>query len=389
MSARILTLAVGFSVAGGAPLDAQSLFSSTGLGLPLEAVDARGRALGNFGLGLSGAGLLPSDPAASARIQFPNVMLVAQPIWADASDGAQTNYFRGTRFPLLSAAYPFGGGMVSIHFASVMDQDFRGDRESTLMLGGAPVVATDSFEQDGSVGSMNVGYARMITQETSVGLTVGRYTGAFDRTLVRTVESAAGGSAVQPYISAGSWTYSGYLVTGGVGARLIDIIYLSASATWSSSLNAEASATTEGADGSFHVPLQVRLGASAALTPGLTLSASTARADWSGVADDLSSGSAARATTAFGVGLELTQARLLGRRAPLRLGFRRAGLPFSVGSEDATERIFSGGVGLELNQTGEFVLASMDLALERGRRSAGAFTENFWRGTLSLRLAGL
>jgi hypothetical protein len=121
----------------------------------------------------------------------------------------------------------------------------------------------------------------------------------------------------------------------------------------------------------------------------LTLSASAVRADWSSVTDDLSGGSEARATLALGVGIELTQARLLGREAPLRLGFRRSALPFSLGPDEASERIFSGGFGLALNQTGEFLLASMDLGLERGRRSAGALTENFWRATLSLRVAGL
>ena len=89
------------------------------------------------------------------------------------------------------------------------------------------------------------------------------------------------------------------------------------------------------------------------------------------------------------MGVELAQARLLGREAPLRLGYRRSGLPFALGSEDATERIYSGGFGLALNQSGEFVLASADLGVERGQRSAGALKESFWRATLSLRLAGL
>lgn len=67
MSIRVVTLAVGLSLLGGVPLAAQSLFGSSGLGLPLEAVDARARALGNLGLGLSGGALLPGDPAAAAR----------------------------------------------------------------------------------------------------------------------------------------------------------------------------------------------------------------------------------------------------------------------------------------------------------------------------------
>lgn len=389
MSARTLALAVALSLAGCAPLAAQSLFGSTGLGLPVEAVDGRTRALGNIGLGLSGGALLPSDPAAAARLQLPTGVFVAQPSWADASDGAQTNYFRGTRFPLLAAAYPFFGGMFTVHFASLMDQDFRGDRVSTVTLGGTTVDVRDSFEQNGSISSANVGFARMITEETSVGVTIGRYTGTVDRNLVRTTESGADGSVVQPYLSAGSWAYAGYLVTGGVATRLVDLVNVSASATWSTTLDADASGTTEGGDGAFDMPLQVRVGVSADLAPGLALNASAARADWSSVADDLSGATEAKATTALGVGLELTQARLLGREAPLRLGFRHSDLPFTLGSETATERIFSGGFGLALNQTGEFVLASMDLSLERGRRSAGALKENFWRATLSLRLAGL
>ncbi|MDH3423339.1 MAG: hypothetical protein OEN00_10140, partial [Gemmatimonadota bacterium] len=364
-------------------------FGSSGLGLPLEAVDARARGLGNLGIGLSGGALLPGDPAAAARLRLPSALLVAQPSWSDASDGVETNYFQGTRFPLMAAAYPVAGGIFSIHFASLMDQDFQGERVSSVMLGGVPTVTTDSFEQDGSVSSMNVGFARMLTPQTSVGLTVGRYTGTFERSLIRTVDPGATGNPIQDFVSAGSWTYAGYLVTGGVATRVADLLNLAASATWSTQLDAEASATTQGGDGSFDVPLQLRAGASADLAPGLTLSASAVRADWSAVADDLNDGSNARATTALGVGLELTQARLLGREAPLRLGFRRADLPFSLNSGKASERIFSAGLGLSLNQTGEFVLASADMSLERGRRSAGVFAENFWRATLSLRLAGL
>jgi len=388
VSSRSSILVACLLVVGAGPLSGQSLFGSAGLGLPIDALDGRSRALGNLGLGLSGGALLPSDPAAAGRLRLGTGVLVAQPSWTKASSGGESNYFRGTRFPLLGAAYPVFGGMATIHFTSLMEQDFGGVRETTLTLGGVPVVATDSFEQDGAVSAMNVGFARMITEETSVGVTVGRYTGAVDRIFVRTLDSNAG-SAVQAYVSAGSWSYTGYLVTGGVATRLIDLVNVSASATWSTALDATASGTTAGGDGSFDVPLQLRVGASAALAQGLTISASAARADWSGVADDLNGGTEANPTTAFGVGLELAQARLLGREAPLRLGFRHSGLPFSVGSEDASERIFSGGFGLTLNQTGEVVLALLDLGVEKGRRSADALDENFWRATLSLRLSGI
>jgi hypothetical protein len=372
------------------PVAGQSLFSSSGLGLPLESVDARARALGNLGLGLSGGALLPTDPAAAARLVLPTGVLVAQPVWADASSGGETNYFRSTRFPLVAAGYPLLGGLVSVHFSSLLDQDFTGVREVDYSFGGQQVVATDSYEQNGTVSSMNVGYARMLGEVTSVGVTIGRYTGKVDRTLIRTIAADdATTSNVLPYVSSGSWSYGGFLITAGAATRLVDLVNVSASATWSSNLDADASSTTTSGDGSYDIPLQLRLGASADLAPGLTLSASVARADWSSVQSDLTGSNDARATLAFGAGLELTQARLLGRQAPLRIGFRNADLPFSIGTDKASERIFSGGFGLALNQTGEFLLASVDLAMERGRRSAGPLTENFWRGTLSLRLSGL
>ena len=388
MNMRAPVLATLLAVSA-TPVAGQSLFSSSGLGLPLESIDGRARSLGNLGLGLSGGTLSPTDPAAAARLVLPTGVLVAQPVWADASSGGEKNYFRGTRFPLVAAGYPLIGGMVTIHFSSLLDQDFSGTREVDYLFGGTQVTATDSYEQSGTVSSMNVGYARMLGEVTSVGVTVGRYTGSIDRTLVRTIAADSTTTSVLPYVSAGSWSYGGYLVTAGAATRFIDLVNVSASATWSTKLDAEASSTTTTGDGSYAIPLQLRIGASADLAPGLTLSASAARADWSGVESDLSSGDQARATLAYGVGLELDQARLLGRRAPLRFGYRHSDLPFSIASSDASERIFSGGVGLVLTQTGEVLLASLDLGVERGRRSAGALNENFWRGTLTLKLAGL
>jgi hypothetical protein len=389
MNMRAPILAAMLAVSA-APVAGQSLFNSSGLGLPLESIDGRARALGNVGLGLSGPSLLPTDPAAAARLVLPTGVLVAQPVWADASSGGDTNYFRGTRFPLVAAAYPLLDGVVSLHFSSLLDQDFSGVRDIDYTFGGQQVVARDAYQQSGTVSSMNVGYARMLGEVTSVGVTIGRYTGSVDRTLVRTISADSTTTAsVLPYVSAGSWSYGGYLVTAGAATRLVDLVNVSASVTWSTNLDAEASSSTTTGDGSYDIPLQLRFGASADLAPGLTLSASAARADWSGVQGDLVSGDQARATLAYGAGLELNQARLLGRPAPIRLGYRHSDLPFSIGTSEASERIYSGGLGLVLTQTGEVVLASLDLGFERGRRSAGSLTENFWRGTLSLKLSGL
>ena len=44
-------------------LAGQSLFGSQGLGMPVEPVDARARALGTLGVGLLGPSLSPTDLA--------------------------------------------------------------------------------------------------------------------------------------------------------------------------------------------------------------------------------------------------------------------------------------------------------------------------------------
>ena len=90
----------------------------------------------------------------------------------------------------------------------------------------------------------------------------------------------------------------------------------------------------------------------------------------------------------LGAGLGLAQARFFGRTTPLRVGFRRRGLPFALEGGGAHEQTFSGGFGLALNETNEIVLAALDVGVEKGNRTTGSYREDFWRATLSLRVSG-
>jgi hypothetical protein len=387
MSARTLVLSIGLLVSG-APLSGQSIFGSSGIGLPLEALDGRARALGSFGIGLQGTSLLPSDPAAAASVLLPTGVIVAQPSWVDLTEesGGEHSYFQGTRFPLLGLAYPAFGGTFTVHLASVFDQTFAGERSVDLVLGGTSVTARDRFVQDGSLSSLGAGYARVVGARTAVGLSVGRYSGRVDRSLVRDYGDVTGLGPIEQYVSSGSWRYSGHSITGGVSSDLLRAVRIAASATWSTELDAAATAGTEGGDRAYSMPIQLRVGVSSALSPGLTVSASAVRADWSVTGDDVGGASVVRTVLGVGVGIELSQARLFGREAPLRLGFRRNGIPFSLRG-DGTEQVFSGGFALILNQSNGLVLATTDVAVERGRRTGGTITEDFWRGTVSVRLS--
>ena len=394
MSVRVVDIALCLVLARG-PLEAQSLFNATGAGLPLEALDARTRALGSLGIGLQGASLMPTDPAAAGRLVVAAAVVTGQPTWADYSDSGsgQTGTFQGSRFPLVGIAYPAFSGMVTMHLESFLDQRFEGERGVTVDLLGGTADAVDRFSQEGAVSKASIGFARGLGSRASAGLSYGRYTGSIARQLVREFTGAGGaeilGDVAEDFVSDGFWRYSGHSLTGGAALEIGSIARVAGSFTWSSMLDATASDETAGSDASFHLPLQLRVGASGILAPGLVLTASAARANWSVIEDDLLRPVSAQGVNAFGVGLEFSRSRFLGRTAPLRVGFRRSGLPFPFGTDEAHERVFSGGIGLALNETQGLLLAGADFAIERGLRSSGSVTENFWRVTASLHVSGL
>jgi hypothetical protein len=137
------------------------------------------------------------------------------------------------------------------------------------------------------------------------------------------------------------------------------------------------------------LPIQYRVGASVTLTPALVASGSLLFADWTDTQADLQGAAIAGDQNGYGVGLELSRASFFGKRAPLRVGYRSTGLPFSFDQGGATEKVISGGFGLELSSQGGVVLAGVDLAIERGERRGGTISEKFWRATISLLASGL
>lgn len=372
------------------PLAGQSLFSGAGLGLPTDAVDARARALGNVGIGLWGTGILPSDPAAAAPLAVPTATFTAQPSWVDfgRDDTGEQASFRATRFPLVGIAYPaWGLGNVTFTFGSFLDQRYEATRTGTVELLGGPVAIDDAFTSEGGVSEIRLGLSRMVGQAVAVGFSVGRYNGTSTRRLVRALEGVVAEGNVLDFEAGGRWAYSASSFTGGAAVSIGDVARLAGSFTVSSELQAEASDDTQGADRAFSVPFQLRLGGTGLLAPGLAVTASWASADWSAAAADLSSGTA-QATSSFGIGVELSRARLFGRNAPLRFGYRRTDLPFSLRGGSPTETVWSGGLGLGLSESAAVTLAAVDLAIERGERLEGGISESFWRAAVSLRVAG-
>jgi hypothetical protein len=58
-----------------------------------------------------------------------------------------------------------------------------------------------------------------------------------------------------------------------------------------------------------------------------------------------------------------------------------------MAGDDVMEEVLAGGLALVITQANDVVLATTDVGVERGRRTGGGLTEEFWRATVSLRLA--
>ncbi len=388
---RRIALLVALVATLHAPAAGQSLFNAAGLGMPSDPLDARTRALGGVGVGLPGTFLLGSDPAAAADYLLPSGSLTAQSSWVDfeRSDMTESGTFQGTRFPMLGIAYPTVHSLVvTLGMDSFLDQRYESTSSSTFSLGGDPVEVEDHFVSRGGVSQLRLGVARRLGRSVAVGVSAARYGGSITRRLTRSFIGGVDTTSVSDYQDGGFWSYSGASVTGGASLDLGNLGRVSGSVTWSSALDAAASDDTEGASRSYDVPLQVRLGASAVVAPGLALTAGLTRADWSSLDGGFMDGTSAGPTTSYGFGLELTRARLLGRSAPLRAGYRRTELPFALGSGTPSEKVWAAGLGLNLSQAGDLVRAAVDVALERGDRSDAVLSERFWRATLTVRVAG-
>ena len=369
------------------PLAAQSLIGSQGLGIPLEPLDGRSRALGSVGIGLFGGAVLPTDPARASRITVPSISITIQPSRGAATFGDQSIPIEGTRFPLVAVSYPVGTqGVATFSYGGLLEQNWKAERTLRLAQEQDSIDVADSYESDGSVGAARIGFARVLSGGVSVAATVGFHTGTQVRRFSRTigaVEDAEEESSDQ-FRERGRWEMTG--PTFGLGAMwdFRDFLRVSGSLSWSGDLRANPVGETEGGEARFELPVEFRVGASAMLTPVVAATVGFGRANWSPA--ESGAGAAARgAVTSFGGGLEWSALGLFGRSLPVRVGYRSAGLPFSIDVSQPTESGFAAGVGWNLLETETLIIASFDFSYERGTRATDSISESFSRYTFSFR----
>ncbi|MDX1568529.1 MAG: hypothetical protein R3223_12055, partial [Longimicrobiales bacterium] len=274
--------------------------------------------------------------------------------------------------------------------SGALDQNWEAIRESTFVLGSGEILdVTDRFRSEGGVAALRLGWAQNVTESIGVGLSLGSYLGNLRRSLTRTFRQGdVPADALNPFQQGMEWRLTGPTAVVGATWDPSELVRVAGSVTWSGDLHAEPTGSSGGPEQDLDLPLEYRLGATGSLSPRLSLNVGASYADWSGVTDDLNSGSGVGAVWSYGGGLEWEGPQLLGRTFPLRVGGRHTDYPFRFEGVAPSEDVVAFGLGLNLLGDPDQPVAAFDLSFEIGSRDGGSFSESFTRATFSVRVAG-
>jgi hypothetical protein len=378
-----------FQVAGSGQADAQSALSLHGLGLPVEPMDARARALGGTAIGLSDGEISWVSPGSLFGLPAPAMVAAYQYDRFETTGGVDPAVSGTTaRFPFLFGAFPAGGRVVVFGgFGAFLDQNWRVATADTITFGSEDVPVIDISSSQGGVSRARLGATYLITEGLAVGGAIDLFTGSVDRVQGRVFPGES-----NPACCRTSWNYQGQGFTGGVHWAPSPESGIALSASYGGKLEADPKiANAEPRE--YELPLMIRGGASARVGQNSLLAINGSWDGWSSLEGAEVADPGARDSWSVGGGLEWDGLRVRGNRLPLRLGARTADLPFrwQPGASGATadfadERAITGGAGLLLGAG----TVRGDVSFEKGTRSGGAsdFGESFWRVGFSIRVLG-
>lgn len=361
---------------------AQTPITAVGLGYPVAPIDGRAAGLGGTGIGLVDGTFSLVNPADLTRHGSPGFGLAFSGERLSLEDGSSIDTGR-ERFTVVRAVAPFGPWALAIAFGSEFDQDWSVRFTDTLALeDGTTVPFEEAREHDGGISSIDVSVARRLGS-LSIGLSGQRYTGALRRSFTRSFEeSEDGGPPLGAAGGAQRLTYRAWRLRAGAAVTVADRFMASGVLSLGGDLTVDPDDVDEESV-DVDLPGTVELGASARLTDRWILAASGGWAEWS-VVDEVRDATAHDALWG-GVGVEYRGLRLLGGDFPVRLGGRRAELPFSLGPDPVVETAITGGFGWIFREG----TAALQVGIEIGKRGdleGAGLEESFRRATISFEL---
>lgn len=374
-----LVFLIGIGPALPAVAAAQAPITSLGLGYPVEPVDARAAALGVTGIGLFGGTFSLRSPADLTEHEYPGFGLSFAGESIDIEGGPNLSTNR-QRFTSIRALVPFSEWAASIGFGGAFDQDWTVRFQDTLQLADGRVPFEEAREHDGGISTIDLSLARSLGA-VSLGVSAQRWNGSLRSTFNRRFSAPLDGAPTLGNTGGSQeLAYRGWQFRGGASVRLGDRLLLSGSLGLPGTLTADAdtAGSTE-----FDIPASFEIGGSARLTDDLLVTAATGRSNWSELGTVREA--AAHDASWIGGGIEYGGLTLLGAALPIRVGARRADLPFSPGDTTLQEKAITAGFGWEFRQG----LAAFELGAEFGRRGdfeVDGLEESFTRFTLSFKL---
>jgi hypothetical protein len=380
MTRRMLAAACAALLAA-APLAGQSLFGTAGLGVPVQPVDAVGRALGGVGVGLWDFGGSVVNPALGAGLQRRGASVSLENLVLTTDFAGATDRTAATRFPQLQVVVPLGTVVLHAAYGGFLDQSWAVESRTPVPIGGGDVVAQDLFESVGGISQLRLGLGYAISPTLGVGAAIGYFGGEQDYRVTRRFEDPSN-AGLLPYRQRWVRSYSAPLVSLGTRWSPSRFLRTGASVTWGGELTTRAQ-VGDPPPADFTLPLQVAAGASALLAPTVIVSAGGEWAGW---------GATEHGSDAWrmGGGAEFRGARLRERVLPLRVGGSFASLPFAPSGQTGTPTEWTAalGAGLILAGEAEAALATGAATIERGGRSAGQLSDAFWRFTVTFSVFG-
>ncbi|HSH46356.1 MAG TPA: hypothetical protein VK966_10985, partial [Longimicrobiales bacterium] len=333
-------LAVAALLAISAGASGQSITSVTGLGYPMDGLDARTQILGGTGVGLGGFNASLTNPAGAAGMTRRGGVLALANTSRDLTLGDETGSSGATRFPLIRVILPVRGVTLSVGYGGVLDQSWGVRTVGEIDVGGEGLPFQEEIGSSGGLGEFQLAAALPLGENLALGASLGALTGNQRVRLTRRFDTTAV-SDYRPFDETFAWRYSGLAARAAAEWRLPSVAQAGVSLSWASSVSADS---TDGraTDREFDMPFQAAMGASAYLGPSLLAAVSARWSGWSGAdatgAASVDGLSGARDTWEVGAGLELDNPESRDtRHFPVRVGFQYRQLPFTFVSDAPSE----------------------------------------------------
>ncbi len=362
-----LVIALLLLVSGIPVAAAQGALSTQGFGYPPGQLSSRAAAMG--GAVAETDPLSPINPAALAGWLRSGVYVQYAPEYRSVRASGREDNTMTVRFPVLEGALTIGDrAALGVSASTLLDRTWQTERTGyDHFPSGDSIPFTEDFQSAGAINDIRGAVAVGVLRSLWIGVAGHLFSGDNQLRITRSSPD----TTFSNFLQSSSISYSGVGVSGGLAWQPIPVLTIGISGRVGGRVTSYRNDTTLTR---ATIPKRVGGGVEFAV-PGLAIAA---RADWEGWSSLASLGNPGLGVTDawdYGIGLEARGPTLAGAALPVRVGFRRRTLPFTVDGARVRENTFSLGLGVPISQG----RSRLDIGLERaGRGTVAGISEHAW-----------